>query len=189
MCLLLYVSARAPVGGCAYICGGYVCVHWICTLFQDVSAAHCTHLDPAPLHMHFICWLFHISVHLHASTNKQSTRAICASRQPPCPEQRQVNYPTVNLVMGVAEVMKTHDWHVGNEQAVALPLFSGILAGYLSYDCIHYAIHHGGRLPTRWLMHLRSAHLSHHYRDPDTGYGISSDLFDVVFRTCVPPRS
>jgi len=67
--------------------------------------------------------------------------------------------------------------------ASALPsLFAGFLFGYVCYDCIHYATHHApmnGRLG-RWLKHH---HLHHHFRDDERGYGVSSPLWDYVFRT------
>jgi sterol desaturase/sphingolipid hydroxylase (fatty acid hydroxylase superfamily) len=62
------------------------------------------------------------------------------------------------------------------------PLFGGFLHGYLTYDLLHYFIHRG-RLPTRAGRYLRQYHLTHHYAKPDRHFGVSSPLWDLVFRT------
>lgn len=68
----------------------------------------------------------------------------------------------------------------------AFPLFAGFLVGYLTYDYMHYYLHHfvpRGRLSKR----LREQHMRHHFQDHRFGYGVSSPIWDVVFRT-LPPR-
>jgi sterol desaturase/sphingolipid hydroxylase (fatty acid hydroxylase superfamily) len=64
----------------------------------------------------------------------------------------------------------------------ATGVFAGTLCGYLAYDTLHYASHH---LPMRSgiLRWLKQYHLRHHYHDDHTGYGVSSPLWDFVFRT------
>ena len=62
------------------------------------------------------------------------------------------------------------------------PVFAGLVFGYVCYDMLHYATHHlamkrGARL---W---LKQYHLRHHFKDDHVGYGISSPLWDYVFRT------
>lgn len=65
-------------------------------------------------------------------------------------------------------------------------LFSGFVAGYITYDTMHYAIHH-------WPMRnpvakaIKQHHLIHHYAAHDKAFGVSSMLWDVVFRT-LPTR-
>lgn len=57
----------------------------------------------------------------------------------------------------------------------ALSVFSGILLGYVWYDCCHYAIHAG------WMKNSISRnHIRHHYRDDTKNYGITSPLFDYI---------
>jgi len=62
------------------------------------------------------------------------------------------------------------------------PIFGGFIHGYLTYDLLHYFIHRG-RMPTRLGRFLRQYHLTHHYSSPDRHFGVSSPLWDVVFRT------
>ncbi len=61
-------------------------------------------------------------------------------------------------------------------------LFAGFITGYLVYDTTHFAVHHL-RMPTSWGRYLKKRHARHHYLDHDADYGVSSPLWDVVFRT------
>jgi len=62
------------------------------------------------------------------------------------------------------------------------PMIAGTIAGYVSYDMIHYATHH---LPMkgRVLKFLKRHHMEHHYKTPDARFGVSTNLWDEVFRT------
>ena len=62
------------------------------------------------------------------------------------------------------------------------PFFAGFLIGYLFYDISHYAIHHFNMHSKFWLA-IKNHHIKHHYQDPDKGYGVSSPIWDYVFRT------
>lgn len=62
------------------------------------------------------------------------------------------------------------------------PFFVGFLIGYLFYDISHYAIHHFNMHSKFWLA-IKNHHIKHHYQDPDKGYGVSSPIWDYVFRT------
>lgn len=66
--------------------------------------------------------------------------------------------------------------------SVFFPFFAGFAIGYLSYDMIHYSVHH---LPmkNRAAQYLKKHHLKHHFTEPDRGYGVSSPCWDWVFRT------
>ena len=64
----------------------------------------------------------------------------------------------------------------------AFPLFSGFIAGYLVYDYTHYHVHH--HTPKTDLgRKLREQHMRHHFQDHHYGFGVSSPLWDAVFRT------
>jgi len=66
---------------------------------------------------------------------------------------------------------------------LAWGFFSGFVAGYLAYDMMHYAIHHAKRFDQPFLQEIRRHHLAHHFRDTRKGFGVSSPLWDAVFRT------
>jgi len=61
-------------------------------------------------------------------------------------------------------------------------VFGGLVFGYICYDMLHYATHHFPMKSGVWLW-LKQYHLRHHYKDDHVGYGISSPLWDYVFRT------
>ncbi len=64
----------------------------------------------------------------------------------------------------------------------AYPAFAGFIAGYLTYDYTHYHLHH--HVPrTAAGKQLREQHMRHHFQDHRYGYGVSSPLWDFVFRT------
>jgi sterol desaturase/sphingolipid hydroxylase (fatty acid hydroxylase superfamily) len=58
----------------------------------------------------------------------------------------------------------------------------GLIAGYLSYEVIHFAIHQWP-WARRLMKPLASHHLHHHYADPTRCFGVTSPLWDWVFRT------
>jgi sterol desaturase/sphingolipid hydroxylase (fatty acid hydroxylase superfamily) len=64
----------------------------------------------------------------------------------------------------------------------SLPLFAGFLIGYLIYDMTHFHIHHH-RSDNKLSLALRRYHYRHHFQQSDRGYGVTSSLWDRVFRT------
>jgi dihydroceramide fatty acyl 2-hydroxylase len=64
----------------------------------------------------------------------------------------------------------------------AYPLFAGLIVGYLTYDYTHYHLHHH-RPRTRLGQRLREQHMRHHFQDHHYGFGVSSPIWDAVFRT------
>ena len=68
------------------------------------------------------------------------------------------------------------------------PIFGGFMLGYLFYDYTHYYVHHF--VPkSKFGKQLREAHMRHHFQDHRYGYGVSSPLWDVVFRTLPKKRN
>ncbi len=67
----------------------------------------------------------------------------------------------------------------------AYSFFPGFLFGYLAYGSMHYAIH--AFAPPKFMKALWRNHHLHHYKTPDKGFGVSSVIWDVVFRT-VPKK-
>lgn len=70
---------------------------------------------------------------------------------------------------------------LGDLHACALTF--GVLIGYLAYAITHHAIHHwhGGSL---WLQRRKRWHALHHHRlGPAECYGVTSGLFDTIFKT------
>jgi len=61
-------------------------------------------------------------------------------------------------------------------------VFCGMITGYVAYDTIHYMTHHR---PMRGPVgrFLKRYHMRHHFADPQRGYGVSTPVWDFVFRT------
>lgn len=62
------------------------------------------------------------------------------------------------------------------------PVFSAFIFGYLIYDLTHYATHH---FPMRsgYAKFIKRYHMQHHYKTPNKRFGVSSPLWDFVFKT------
>lgn len=65
----------------------------------------------------------------------------------------------------------------------AFALTLGLLTGYLVYAVVHHATHHWSA-DSHWLRQLKRHHALHHGPGmPAARYGVTSTLWDVVFRT------
>jgi sterol desaturase/sphingolipid hydroxylase (fatty acid hydroxylase superfamily) len=58
----------------------------------------------------------------------------------------------------------------------------GFLFGYAGYLCVHYMVH-AFKPPKNAFKVLWINHAIHHYKDPDVAFGVSSPLWDHVFRS------
>ncbi len=61
-------------------------------------------------------------------------------------------------------------------------IFAGLLAGYLIFITVHYAVHRWAIEPHSWLYSAKLRHLVHH-RFEHCNYGVTTSFWDVVFRT------
>ncbi len=78
-------------------------------------------------------------------------------------------------------------WAAGSWQRAAL-VEAGTVAGYLFYEALHVRLHSraaGGPL----LRALRKHHFYHHFADDSRCYGVTSPIWDYVFRTGADARA
>ncbi|MEO9485211.1 MAG: sterol desaturase family protein [Ekhidna sp.] len=68
---------------------------------------------------------------------------------------------------------------LGNLVFAFLP---GFLIGYATYLWIHYMVH-AFNPPKNFWKTLWVNHAIHHYKNPEKAFGVSSPLWDVIFRT------
>ena len=68
---------------------------------------------------------------------------------------------------------------MGNFVFAFLP---GFLIGYASYLWVHYMVH-AFQPPKNFWKILWVHHGIHHYKDPHNAFGVSSPLWDLIFRT------
>jgi len=59
---------------------------------------------------------------------------------------------------------------------------AGFLIGYSAYLAVHYSVH-AFKVPNNFLKVLWQHHSIHHYRESDRAFGVSSPLWDHIFRT------
>ena len=81
-------------------------------------------------------------------------------------------YGLFYLIVGV--LLKAPQW--------VNPMVAGFMAGYLVYDLVHYATHHFAMRRGYW-KYIKRHHMAHHYKAPNTRYGVSSPVWDWVFQT------
>lgn len=92
---------------------------------------------------------------------------------------RLVMPPTVALPLGTAFYF-LFSLFLGFQLAVPFTAF--FVIGYLSYDYIHFYTHHA-KPTTRLGKYLKQAHMVHHYSSPNSRWGVSTPLWDIVFGT------
>lgn len=68
---------------------------------------------------------------------------------------------------------------MGNLVFAFLP---GFIMGYAGYLGVHYVVH-AYQPPKNFLKVLWINHGIHHYKDPERAFGVSSPLWDYIFRT------
>lgn len=62
------------------------------------------------------------------------------------------------------------------------PFFAGFILGYLMYDMMHYALHHA-KSKSSFLQEMKNHHMVHHYNDDENGFGVSSTMWNIIFKT------
>lgn len=102
----------------------------------------------------------------------------------PSDSRRLVMPPSVSIPLATLFYF-LFSFLIGN--IFVLPFFAGFLTGYLFYDITHYAVHHFNIHSKFWLA-IKNHHIKHHYQNPDKGYGVSSPIWDYVFRTNYPNK-
>jgi dihydroceramide fatty acyl 2-hydroxylase len=73
-------------------------------------------------------------------------------------------------------------WTASAGEGPGVALFGGMLLGYVTYDVTHYMTHYA-KETNGWLAYIRRVHLAHHFVDPGTSFGVSSDVIDRICGT------
>jgi 4-hydroxysphinganine ceramide fatty acyl 2-hydroxylase len=97
----------------------------------------------------------------------------------PRDSRRLVMPPTVSLplaglvYLGCNKIMP---------ESIVPDFLAGFLLGYLFYDMIHYGIHHANFSNPIWQA-VKKHHYRHHYSDKSKGFGVSTALWDYIFKS------
>jgi dihydroceramide fatty acyl 2-hydroxylase len=94
----------------------------------------------------------------------------------------------------VEEYIGIQSWKVGLTYATlgtiavlcnAASLFVGFAFGYFCYISMHYYMHRPHTLPAKYLKIVRINHDLHHVAGIEKNFGVTSPLWDYIFRTKV----
>ena len=166
--LLVRSILNAPAGAFPwYIPAGFLVGLFIWTFSEYMLHRFVFHFPAKTPRMQRITFLFH---GVHHAQPQCKTRLV----MPPV-----VSIPLAVIFYGLFYLV----WAVifGLPQWME-PTFAGFMVGYLIYDLMHYATHH---FPMRsgYLKYIKRYHMQHHYKTPDARYGVSSPLWDMIFKT------
>ncbi len=161
------VILRSSAGGWLHIPLGFAVGLFVWTLAEYVLHRFVFHFHPRTPRQERISFLFH---GVHHAQPMSKTRLV----MPPA-----LSIPLALLFYGlfygvVAGLLGAGRW--------VAPLFAGFASGYLIYDMLHYSMHHF-RLKGGYLQWMRRHHMRHHAQTPELRFGVSSPLWDIVFRT------
>jgi sterol desaturase/sphingolipid hydroxylase (fatty acid hydroxylase superfamily) len=163
--VFLYFLVRGILDRPAAVPAGLALGIFLWTLTEYILHRFVFHFHPRAPWQERIAFLFH-GVH-HAQ---------------PMVKTRLVMPPAVSIPLAVLFYLLFRTFFDGvGLSAWFAPVFAGFVAGYISYDMIHYATHH---FPVRgYFRFLKLHHMRHHFKTPDQRFGVSSPLWDWVFRT------
>jgi dihydroceramide fatty acyl 2-hydroxylase len=157
---LVWYAARAGVAPGA-LAGGYAAGLLVWTLTEYVIHRYSFHHVPSTRFEVALAYLVHGVHHAYPDDSRRWVLPVV------------VTLPIAAAIVAIARI-------AGG--ASALPAVAGFLHGYLAYDTLHHTIHRG-RNRSRVVRWLRKYHMQHHYATPDQRFGVSSPLWDVIFRT------
>jgi dihydroceramide fatty acyl 2-hydroxylase len=91
-------------------------------------------------------------------------------------------FTSLSLSLPIAICYCSLAWAVLRSWQAVVYLFIGLMAGYFSYEFLHYQAHH--RAPRlRVLRYLKKYHLLHHHQSSALRFGVTSPVFDYLFGT------
>ncbi len=166
--LLVYAAINATGSGFpAFIPLGFLIGIILWTFAEYTLHRFVFHYQPTSPFQERIIFLFH---GIHHAQPQVKTRLVMPFA---------VSIPAAVIFFGLfylifAVILKSPQW--------VAPLMSGFLIGYLAYDLMHYATHH---FPMRsgYAKYIKRYHMMHHYKDPNTRFGVSSPIWDWAFGT------
>jgi len=98
---------------------------------------------------------------------------------------RLVMPPAINLTL--AFLFYWSFYAVIQDKGLTAGFFAGFVFGYMVYDLMHFASHFFN-FKIAWFQRIKRSHLLHHYREPNSGFGLSTIFWDRVFGTMHSPE-
>jgi sterol desaturase/sphingolipid hydroxylase (fatty acid hydroxylase superfamily) len=129
-------------------------------------------------------FVFHYRSHDEAPERFVSTSHQSHHDNPQAVEQL---FASLKLSVPVALCYCLLAWAILGSWRAMSYLFIGLIAGYFSYEFLHYRAHHS-RPRLRLFKYLRKYHLLHHHQTPDLRFGVTSPVIDYLCGTFRPVR-
>lgn len=165
---LISAILNRPAGtSFAYLPAGFILGLFLWTFAEYTLHRFVFHYQPKGALQERIVFLFH---GIHHAQPQCKTRLV----MPPI-----VSIPMAGLFYGL--FILVFATALGLPQWVS-PTFSGFILGYLAYDMTHYATHHFAMRSGYW-KYIKRYHMQHHYKSPDKRFGVTSPVWDLVFKT------
>lgn len=158
----LYVGLFGPAAGILLFLGGFV----LFTLVEYLVHRYTFHMEANTPKKERLQYVLHGA---HHDYPKDKTRLA----MPPI-----VSVILASIFFGVYRLI------LGD---AGIPFTAGFVSGYATYLCVHYSVH-AFPPPNNFLRHLWIHHALHHYQQPNAAYGVSSPLWDRIFRTMPEKR-
>jgi len=94
-------------------------------------------------------------------------------------------HPSYGLV--ISAILYFLLWVVSGSLFSAAGIMTGIWAGFLYYEAVHYRVHFS-LSGSGFIARQRRTHFYHHFTNNKRCFGVTSPLWDYVFRTTLPQR-
>lgn len=127
-------------------------------------------------------YIFHINEHVHGTDRFQFIVHGVHHKNPK--DEERVFMPPVPGLLITTLLLGLNFLIMGR---YAFCFTAGMVNGYMFYAYIHYSVHN--RPPHPRFRKLWQHHAMHHYKYPDKAFGVSSPIWDMVFRTMPPKNS
>jgi sterol desaturase/sphingolipid hydroxylase (fatty acid hydroxylase superfamily) len=98
------------------------------------------------------------------------------------PQKLEYLFVRTEYALGVSGVMGAGIAMATGDRFSTAGLICGLWLGFLAYEAVHYRIHRDGS-GNRWLAHRRQAHFRHHFAKVERDFGVTTPIWDAVFRT------
>jgi sterol desaturase/sphingolipid hydroxylase (fatty acid hydroxylase superfamily) len=165
---LITAILKRPAGtSFFFIPAGFILGLFLWTFAEYTLHRFVFHYQPKGALQERIVFLFH---GIHHAQPQCKTRLV----MPPI-----VSIPMAGLFYGLFILVFSKI--LGLPQWVS-PTFAGFILGYLAYDMTHYATHHFAMRAGYW-KYIKRYHMQHHYKSPDKRFGVTSPVWDLVFKT------
>lgn len=134
----------------------------------------------AEYHIHR--WVFHLKP---STPRRQKIQYTIHGVHHDLPEDktRLAMPPVLSLAIAIGLVL-LFKWILGS---FSFAFLAGFFTGYAAYLFVHYLVH-AYRAPKNVFRILWRHHFIHHYKDDTCAFGVSSPLWDYIYRT-MPKKS